>query len=510
MSLSGLAFILDADYINSENLLVYYNFNESGAIINKAPSYSGQFSGILAGSPSFFLSSGTGYATNNRVSITNSGDFWSSDFTHIFSIQRTGSANDNFFSSLAYEGLSASGYTISSNDAGRLIFGYRDCNGPHSITSDFTLNYNSNFAVSKRGNSISLYQYIPVYDIFNGFDARINSSEIFQSNYADLFFGNYLPIGFLKDYYSGYAFHYLYFNAGLSANQIVDIISGVYSDVYTITGGSGYSSGGHYILPSGDTTIISGIAPPSRTLSKNGIVLLRNLPTSSKVLVDYTINTDNINWGNRAIYDFTKESFLLNESISFAPIIYLNGQRVLSGVAGITGQFCQTGLSFSRDYQFSGTREIFDFGGYQSTDTVVYDLPYASSVSWQNLYSGIQSVSINNGSGYAVYLNGQRIKDYAISGTSLILDQLVQTTDTLCLDAYPTGYESLGEEYTSGFFFTSGYFAEGTSRVYLNGQRMLLGEDYLEVSSGTLLQGVPLQKPTGTVVTLSEYTLWNL
>lgn len=502
-NLNGLFATLDQKYIDRGNLLVAYDFLESGQILNKAPNYSGSFSGQLSGSNSFFFSSGTGLAQADLVSIINSGAFYSSEFSHFFTISRNALANDNFFSSLSENNGIASGYSIFSNSLGKLIFAYKDCSGPQSVTSDFVLNGNANFAVVKNGNVVSLYQYTPVFNVLNSFNGIINSEQVFRSDFADLFFGNQLPVGFIKDHYSGFITNYLYFNTAFSPNQVIDIFSGVYSNIVLDT-----TTGCTNLLPSFNPVTITGAAPTPITLNKNGIVLLKSFPTGSKILLDYTTGYDNVSWNNFANFDFNKGNFTTIPS-TIPPITYLNGQRVVSGVTQITGLFCATGRAWSRDYNFSGQNEIVDADSYDAGDIVVYDTPQRHL--WQHLTSGTGSVNLlYAGSGLGVYLNGQRVDNFTASGATLTIGTNIGLTDLICIDYYQLGYEVLNEIHSSGFLYTSGAFAEGTSRVYLNGIRQALGIDYLEVVSGTMLTNSPLEKPLDTVVEITDQSLWNL
>lgn len=511
LNISGLFQTMTEKYISTENLLVLYNFEESGSVKNKAPNYLTNFSGVLNGSNNFYLAPGTGFATGHYVSISGTG-FWSNNFSHVFVVQKSGQANDNFFSSIAAEsGAINSGYLISANNAGKMVFSFKDCSGPQSVTSSFNLNNITNFAITKNDDTISMYQFTPISNILDSDSFQVVGTQIFQSNYSDLLYAPRAPAGFLKDFYSGFINNYLYFNISLSPSQVVDIISGLYTTVISspaTTGNAFDECTGLFSLPQSPTVITSGNPPPSVSLTKNGIVLLRSLPSGSNVLVDYDTGNSNISWNNQAGYNFSKGNFVLNATSTIPPIVYLNGQRVISGFGVITGQFCSTGKYWEYDYQYSGNKEIDDADSYNQNDVIIYDIPGRNV--WQQLASGSGSVNINTGSGLAVYLNGQRILDYTTSGSTITLIQPIVPTDIICKDYYQSGYGVLGEVYTTGFFFTSGSFVEGTSRVYMNGIRLLLNTDYLEIVSGTLLQGYPLDFPLQDVVDITGYNLWNL
>lgn len=516
LNLSGFLLTLSNLGISSGNLLTFYDFAESGAIINKAPAYSGQFSGALSGSNSFYYGSGTGFNTNgNLISIRNTGNFYSTDFTHIFVLERSGTDNDNLFSSLSQEsGAVNSGYYISLNNAGRVVFGYNDCSGPKSVTSTFGVNNLTNLAVTKAGNYISFFQFTTISNILDSSSFVINSAEIFPSDYADLFYANHVPAGFLKDYYSGFVYNYAYLNVPLSSSLVVGAVSGLYNTTVTIPASTGSTSINQctdiFTLPIPATTFVTGSSSANAAaLTRDGIVFLRPFVPGSKVYLDYDTGNSNISWNNQAAYDTALQNFTLNAaSTSLPPVVYFNGQRVISGKALITGSFCNTGKVWEYDYQLTGAIQIDDADNYQSIDTVIYDVP--SRNIWQRLFSGSGSVNINTGSGLAVYINGQRTLDYSASGTGLTLDFGFISGDIGVIDYYQSGYSVLGETYNTGFFFSSGSFIQNTSRVYYNGIRQLLGVDYLEIVSGTLLQGSPIDRPINEVVNIIDYTLWNL
>lgn len=514
VDINGLLTTLDSRYINRGNLLVLYNFAESGSIPNKAPNYSGNFSGALTGSQSFYYGSGTGFPTQHIVSIQNTGDFWSNNFSHLFVINKSGQANDNLFSSLSAEsGAVNSGYMISTNDIGKLIFSYRDCLGPKSVTTSFILNNASNFAIVKNGNTVSFFQYTPITNSLDRDSFQINGNEVFQSNYSDLFYANHAPAGFLKDYYSGFINNYIYFNIGLSPNQVIDVFSGLYTSLVYNSGNSSNAFDectGVFTSFLATTISTSGNIPISSVLTKQGIVLLRPFPSGSKIIIDYDSGNSNISWNKEATFDFNLNNFVLNATSLVPPIVYLNGQRVLSGIAQITGQFCATGMAWERDYQFTGNRQINPAMSYNLPDIVIYDVDIPGINQWQRLFSGSGSVNINTGSGIAVYLNGQRILDYVTSGSNISLNSSISSTDIIDIDFYKNGFSKLGEVYTTGFFYTSGSFIKNTSRVYLNGIRMLLNTDYLEIASGSLLQNYPLDIPENVVTEITDYSLWNL
>lgn len=515
LNLSGFLLTLDSLGISRDNLLVFYDFAESGAIINKAPSYSGQFSGSLSGSNSFYYGSGTGFnSTGNLVSIQNTGNFYSTDFTHIFLLQRSGAENDNLFSSLSQEsGVVNSGYMIGLNNAGKVTFGYNDCLGPKSVTSNFGVNNITNLAITKGGNFLSFFQFTTISNILDSDSFAINGAEIFPSDYADLYYANHAPAGFIKDYYSGFVFNYAYLNVPLSANLLIGAISGIYNVAVATPAITGSSSINQctdvFTLPvAGSTSFMVDPFANTAALTRNGIVMLRPFVPGSKIYLDYDTGNSNISWNNQAAYDTARQNFTLNAaSTTLPPIVFFNGQRVISGKAMITGAFCSTGKVWEYDYQLTGRIEIDDADNYQIIDTVIYDVP--SRNIWQQLFSGTGSVIISTGSGIAVYINGQRTLDYAASGTGLVLDFLL-TTGIGVIDYYQSGFGALGQTYNTGFFFSSGSFLQNTSRVYYNGIRQLLGIDYLEIVSGSLLQGTPIDRPTNQVVNITNYTLWNL
>lgn len=513
ISIEGLFFTMRDKGMDFSKLRVLYDFKESGQILNKAQSYSGFFSGILTGPNSFYIGSGTGYNTTGFVSIQNSGNFYTGDWSHIFLISRSGNANDNFFSSLAANSGSVnSGYMITSNNAGKLIFSYGACGGSQNVTSDLILNQNSSFAVTKRANNLTFFQYTPNFNILDSDNHLVVGSEIFQSNFADLYYANHAPAGFIQDYYSGYALGYAYFTEALSTSQLISVFSGLYTAISTSGGSS--SSGtndcsGIFFLGDTTTEIGSGNIPTSVSLTRKGVVLLRPFPSGSTVLIDYDTGNANTSWNNLASYDFLRNNFVLNGFSSVAPITYFNGQRVISGLSVITGQFCATGKIWQYDYAYSGNLEIDDADSYTDTDIVVYDIP--GKHRWQELSSGTGSVILTDTTkviGY--YLNGQRTKDFTISGTTLTPTVPRISGDIIVVDYYDNGYGVVGEIHNSGFFFTSGTFAQNTSRLYLNGQRQYLGEDYLEISDGSLLTSNPINLPNVIVTNIDNYLLFNL
>jgi len=146
---------------------------------------------------------------------------------------------------------------------------------------------------------------------------------------------------------------------------------------------------------------------------------------------------------------------------------------------------------------------------YEVDDSIIYDIPNRHR--WQELHSGTGSVILTEaGKVIGYYLNGQRIKDFIISGTTLTPDQPLVSGDIVAVDYYENGYGVIGEVHNSGFLYTSGAFAQGTSRVYLNGIRQLLGTDYLEISDNSLLMSNPIEEPTNIVTNIDNFLAWNI
>lgn len=513
VDINGLFYTMNQKGLDFSNLRVLYDFQESGQILNKAQNFSGQYSGVLNGSNSFYYGSGTGFPTQHIVSIQNSGNFFTGNWTHIFLISRSGNSNDNFFSSLAAEsGSISTGYLITSNNAGNLVFSYQDCSGTQSVTSNLGLNNNSSFAVTKRDNDLTFFQYTPTFNILDSDTHQINGAQIFKSDFADLFFANHAQPGFIKDYYSGFCSSYIYFTEALSPIQLTNVFSGLFTTV-SISGGSS-SSGtndctGFFNLAFNDLEIGTTTPPASVTLTRKGVTLLRPFPTGSVVCVDYDTANSNSSWNNKGLFDFLKNNFTTYLPTNIPPIVYFNGQRVISGWSQITGQFCQTGRAWEYDYNFSGNIEINDADSYGIDDTTIYDIPGAHR--WQEIHSGVGSVILTDTAkviGY--YLNGQRTKDFTISGSTLTPTVPLISGDVVVIDYYTTGYGVVGEIHNSGYLFTSGSFAQNTSRVYLNGQRQLLGTDYLEISDSSLLMGFPLTIPNTIVADIDNFLVWNL
>lgn len=513
VDVSGLIYVMDAKFVDKSKLRVLYDFRESGAILNKAPNFLGQFSGILDGPNSFYYGSGTGYPTANVVSIENEGNLYTGNWTHIFLISRSGQANDNFFSSLAANsGSVSSGYLITSNNVGKLIFSYADCQGNQSVASNFTLNPNASFAVTKNNNTLSFFQYTPIFNLLDSDSHQVNSSQIFKSDYADLFLADKVQAGFIKDYYSGLAYGYAYFTAALSPNQLSNVFSGFYTTL-TTSGGVAASGGadcsGFFTLAEPLVDVPTVEIPTPISLNKQGIVLLKPFPNNGTIVIDYDTGNAQTSWNNQAAYDYSRGNFALNSFSSIPPIVYLNGQRVISGINEITGQFCATGKVWEFDYTYSGNIEVDDAASYDINDTLIYDIPRKHT--WQQLHSGTGSVILTDSAkviGY--YLNGQRTKDFTVSGTTLTPTVPRTSGDIVVVDYYDGGYGIVGEVHASGYFFTSGNFAQGTSRVYLNGVRQLLGQDYLEVNQGSLLVNSPLNQPNVIVANIDNYLLWNI
>jgi hypothetical protein len=512
VDINGLFYTMNKRGQDISKLLVLYDFQESGQILNKAQNYSGQFSGLLSGPSDFYYASGTGYPTTNIVSVQNNGNFFTGNWTQLFIISRSGSANDNFFSSLAAEsGAISSGYLITSNNAGNLVFSYADCNGNQSVTSDLTLNINSAFAVTKRDDALTFYQYTPDFNILDSDTHQIVGSQIFKSDFADLFFANHAQPGFIKDYYSGYVSAYAYFTESLSAVQLIDVFSGLFTTI-TISGGSNSSGNsdcdGFFTLSSDAVEVPTTNPPPSVTLNRKGITLLREFKDGDQICIDYDTANSNSSWNNRGLYDFAKNNFTTYYPTTIPPIVYFNGQRVVSGWSQITGQFCQTGKAWEFDYAFSGM-EIDDADSYSDDDGITYDIP--GQHRWQELHSGTGSVILSDtAKAIGYYLNGQRIKDFTISGSTLIPNAPLTSGDIVIIDYFSAGYGVIGEIHNSGYLFTSGNFAQNTSRVYFNGQRQILGVDYLEITDGSLIQGAPLNVPSVIVNNIDNFLVWNL
>jgi hypothetical protein len=160
--------------------------------------------------------------------------------------------------------------------------------------------------------------------------------------------------------------------------------------------------------------------------------------------------------------------------------LFLNGQRLLQSGYEYTGAFCFRDKRYLADYFQSGRNienplPIFD-------DVIVYDNYTDISVHQALIGSGTGAVAVAN-TGISFYLNGHRTQEYRVSGGYLYPPDWI-TTDDIWITDYHNSRISLYQTGNSAYMLVPSGFIAGTSRVFMNGQRLRLDQDYYEVMSG--------------------------
>ena len=508
---------------------VFYTF-ESG-LSNSIPSESGAkslYSGTVLGSTgSFWSVAGSGLLSGGYISINNQTGLVSNSFTHIFSFEEINTGRQLLFSNIS----NSSGYEIGLTDTKKAYFRSFDSAGPVVFASTQNLSSKNLLSVSYLNNYVEFGCYN-----FNSKDFEIDSynspvSRILSNSPAILASG-----------FKGYLDYYLYFDLLLNKSTLNVIASGLYNiptgyiyQVETIcqneitgylnvpyfkTGIVGYSGGAFFdegfagftgifptrmsasgitgILESGyissglirsfcvdytgskkmGFTVLTGY---SNTFQMDKILYLNNLSSTDILNVKKSNTPFDDNYNKVATYLYT--GFYLDKIIESGYLnCWVNGVSLLN--SGIT----QSQNFIWSDYFSEGDVLIVDSAS--GAKTIDISAPY-----------------IFNFTGQEIYFNGSNLisgYDFFMSGTNLILTGQ-NTGISGIVSEVPIFMRS---SIYSGYLIT-GKLQKNTSRLFLNGVRQLINEDYIEGSKFDLLTGNSYNEYGNILFYDNDGTFWE-
>jgi len=418
--------------VDASFLAFSQTFTGSGGVVPSVagalPIYSGQFSNT---------GDSVGYFTGQNIRIMNETGLFSDDWTMFFVFEKTNNKEGILFSS--YHGNPVrSGLVIGINDANKLFLESYSNVGPYILESPLQLGARNAVAITKAGDSVS-------FNLFD-FNAKkvLSSFDTINSNYVPYSTGWYLgsapdaPDYFYGSPFKGFIDTYLYFSNALMPNQIGKVFSGIFSN------GSGVQN-----LPFVYSFGMDGIAFTEEVNADDYVEIFSFPAIDNKTSV-----------GQSGVFNKTYGEFVLDQAYAQNNVnIYVNGQALRASGVTVGGNLYGYTYTLQGDVYLSG-QEAFANGSYTVNDEFIYD--YVAS-----------------GSGLPVhyFINGVKEPFGTNTGVSGVLF-------TLPID---TGSFSVTSGSSNSWIIPR--FARGTSQVWLNGLRQVLGIDYLEISAIDLLTG---------------------
>jgi len=489
MSSQGLQYIFNKFGGDLNTLPVLYDFSVSGNYVNNVSQQgTGNHLGIISGSQSqFWATSGSGTFSNHVVTISGTSGLVLNDFAVFLWGNRQNNARDNvLFSSIEdYISGIASGGHVFINPANKLVFLFKTCVGTQSYISDFNVISDFAVGVSKSNSVLNLYQY----DYYN---QSIATNSFTINRFADYFPINHFSIGYgpsganliNNQFYSGSLNTFLLVSGGVNSNNAQLIFSGRYVETQTTSPAtiSGNECTGLVTL-GGSTTVVNQSVIPSGMFFKQGILIFSQpLIATDLVLLDCATTGQNL--FNQKTLTNPGNSYSLGTSVSANIGLYLNGQRLISGASSVTGSFCTTGTLFPKDYDIANKISIIGINNLIATDVLKYDVQNANILLQTVLSSGTGTFAVSSASGIGYYVNGIRNLNFDQVGTGITPQSNLNNGDVILVDYFNNGYIKNNVIASTNPYLVSGGFVANTSMVYLNGQRLSLNVDYIEINSG--------------------------
>jgi len=267
-----------------------------------------------------------------------------------------------------------------------------------------------------------------------------------------------------------------------------------------------------YFLGNGSVMVASGYL---KEFYNSGVCFISNVDNQDIIeLVLETGGVDSIALSQVGLFDTVKQQFRIFDSNPSC--VFLNGQSVVSGQLTNSGSIYSPVYVLSDDYYNTGSY-IDSLGNYAQNDFLItQNVGQTVNLNYKNFsYSGgtAQTFTGVMTSNSLVFFNGQKLNsgEYQASGNDLIFsDSLYDGVSgrLLVLDV-------------SGSFQTnSGNFGNITvsqnnpfySMIFLNGQKLTNGIDYLTISNFSLLNSSGIFKNAKTLVyddTYSQDNFWK-
>jgi hypothetical protein len=479
MSVQGLNYYYSGQHLPYSIWQVYYSFTGTGSTI---PSISGANTRCTGSVIQGAVSSGL-FNKNSLVKVLNStGDL--TNWTLLCHFSKFDQNDGIIFSSLQ-SGLANSGFAFGVTAGNRLYVESYSETGPISFTSQIILGSKNLVAVSKVGQAI-------YFDYFNPNNKQIESEQFSFSSLA-LLNSNVWTVGgpsgapsyFIGKNFSGQLYDFALFNKPLRPEEIKSLCRGIVTDI----------SGSHINYNTGALL----------ALGMDAVAYLKSFNSLDTFeLYSFTGKDFKTGCNFDATYDSVISEFFAHDNIENTGVhVYLNGVAQL-GLTGyqITGTYYTATVSPSGNYLLSGNK-IYANQNYKRTDRLVYDINRYStqSTGFYNLsfsHDGTtgHSLTTNSPSLDHVFFNGLKLvinQDYIASGSTVVFqtgNSLYDgITGALWSEPVDTDYSrSIG----SGLSINYTKFARNSSAFWFNGIRQNLGEVYLEISSGDLINGTGL------------------
>lgn len=168
--------------------------------------------------------------------------------------------------------------------------------------------------------------------------------------------------------------------------------------------------------------------------------------------------------------------------------VYLNGLAEMGSGFAVEGDFYNPIFIISGDYFISGSN-LLKGQDYTIIDGIIYDI-----------YSGVRDTKIKttdvlqniNSQEAFLFLNGQKLRsgiEYTSSGNKTLISDSYMYDISGRLFTFPQNNGTRITGFSLPTATLSVPFAKGTSQLFLNGQRMELNSDYVEISNVDLLTG---------------------
>ncbi len=518
MSSTGINYFMDYLGLDTTNLAIFYTF--TGVSSNNLPSvnygkaaYSGQISGSVF----------------DFTGVANSGHFVSGNYIKISNVTTTGLSGDTtmmlvyekpttgggvIFSSLTGSSF-YSGYILGVNDANRLYFEYRDNVGPVVLTSNKIYGQKNAVGVNISLNSVSFNYYDVNLKKLESEDFTINSNYLLFSDqwYLGRTFSNYLsPLPF-----TGFLDHFIYFNQTVSRSNMERLFSGIFATPTAIAAVSG-------------AVVTTGITSYQLTFTGQ-----TGVNSFSDTFSGFSSLNTGYDCGTYPVFTTGALSGYLSSGYAITPVTTLiTGYNLITPAT--TGLVINSGYlsGFGMDF----ISYMWDRSGIDSTEIVVlagaYDTSWIKqSSTYDNIVQEFSTNSFYSSGNLNVSLNGV----YQVESGYIFSGQFYNIFVTGLADFYLSGNQFL---YTNNFVGTGDveYFdstqqqnrgillatydvsralnSVGTTAavflgkdVFLNGQKLLSGVDYL-ISGGTTFSGsTGITGITGHLTFVNKYTGWN-
>lgn len=470
--------------VRPSGIRFYYEFNtNSGVFIPSVLSGQSNYSGLLSSTGNFYRIAGSGYFTGQSITVQNSTTGLNNNaFTHLFLIEKSGVSDgiifSNYVTGLTNDGCAANlGYAIGVNAANRAYFEYSNRGNPTTEIFNYPIGNRSVMAVSRYNNKITFSTYDYVAEKLISQSNTINSDCLFDS--TQWYIGKAVnPPSYFNPFpYSGHMDWYMYINQSLDPTSLRYLFSG--SDIGGGTSGSNPSNAVDTItylrnIDSGDVSAL--ITHTGRSLAYNKVSNFNSTNGTFKLDGFYNLNQLNI---------------------------YVNGQALWASGSALTGCACNTGLYLSGDYAIIRDG-INSTGFYDVNDLLIYDKITSDRVIVTGFQHGPNSGQriVNGDSNHLWFLNGMLLNSGLtgyITGANNVAHYFPQVgsisfpsgalfngASGVLFSAPITGYQRISGIFSS---ITVAPFSQGTSMLFMNGQRQRLGIDYIESSSSSLTNG---------------------